>query len=222
MKKLILAAGFLLALVSATGCASLMQSLATTPSFTIGLNNVLYDGITARVTKVGSFQYDWEVSNSERLEIVENEDGTTDVTGFLPEGSNKSSRVIVKAYNATDETIKPVEQTVTILPWTFSVYDAAGNWIKNPANLKPYTIYTLKMTTCDATPQVIEKVVLSASLFNGEKTASFKFSIKGSGYKEVDKGDLFLTFRTPSKPGSATIEADADTAAMDFVVSTRE
>ena len=222
MKKLILAAGFLLALVSATGCASLMQSLATTPSFTIAGNNAIYDGMTVRITKLGSFQYDWEVSNSELLELQENEDGSVDITGYLPEGSTKSARVIIKAYNATDETIKPVEQTVTILPWTFPVYATPGNWIKNPANLKTYTIYTLKMTTCDATPQVIEKVVQSASLFNGEKTASFKFSIKGSGYKEVDKGDLFLTFRTPSKPGSATIEAASDNLAMDFVVSTRE
>lgn len=219
MKKLITPALLFLALSAACGCGALLQSLSTTPSFSVGINDILYDGQSCPITTLGLCTYAWEVSDPELLILQEMEDGRMSIGGVLPEGSTREASATLTARNATDENISPVSRKITIKPWNLAVYDASGALVNNPNALKPYTVYTVKMVTAGDRPSVIEKVVGGVKLGSGEILIPLAFTLNGKGYKEVSKTELSYTFLTPSKGGSAVIEAAFEYAGVAIEVA---
>lgn len=215
MKKFLVIPAVALTALALSGCASLLASIATTPSFVVPDNDV-YNGQTVRITKTGTCNYKWETSDATHLPLVE-KDGTAYITGHLDKnqyGNYESSRVaVVKASNKDDDTVKPEEHEVSIYSWHLAVYDAADKRIEDPLKLARNTEYTVKMVRiggASGNPTYIPVTKLYRSLrIGGEELESLTFTLSSTALTKVGQTELAYTFKTPNKAVTSPVTINA-------------
>ena len=215
MKKFLVIPAVALTALALSGCAALLASIATTPSFVVPDNNV-YNGQTVRLAKSGTCNYKWETSDPTHLPLVEM-DGSAYITGHLDKnkyGQYESQRVAtVKAYNADDDTIKPEEREVYIYSWNLAVYDNTDKRVEDPLNLARNTEYTVKMVRIGgsvSSPVYTPITRLYRSMKVGsEEYESLAFTLSSSALTKVGQTELAYTFKTPNKAVSSPVTINA-------------
>jgi len=220
MRKLFAATAVLLAAIMTSGCAALLNSIATNPTFVVP-GNIVYNGQTVRLSKSGTCNYKWECDNPANLILTE-KDGQAYVTGQLEKdkyGTVSTRVATIKAYNADDETVKPVEVQVDIRRWALMIYDAAGNMV-DQLSLAKNTEYTAKMVLMGGasgsrTYHPVEKVYSSMKI-GAEEFMSMTFSVNVKSVVKVSQTELTYTFKTPAKATPFEITAKLG-AASEFI-----
>lgn len=228
MKKLISIALLAGTVFAACGCAELLASLANTmaePSFMVPGDNTVYNGQTVRLTTMGTGTYEWSVDKPDFLKL-EVKDGSAYVTGTLALDKNgkeyEQKYVTITAKRADDESISPVTREVYVRPWYVTVFDAEGNAVKEK-ELQKSTTYTAKMTIrTGAYPFVYKPVeqVYSIYTMKEQKTQALTFKVP-SGFTEVEKTEVSVTFKTPSKAASGSITAKLGHITVTLPIATK-
>ena len=228
MRKLVSFLAVAITAVMVSGCASLLASIATNPSFVVP-DGTVYNGQTVRITKSGTCSYAWATSDPTHLPLVE-KDGTAYITGHLDKdkyGRYESSRVAtVTASNSGDATVKPIEQQVNIYSWQLAIYDSADKRIEDPLRLARNTQYTAKMVRVGGTSSspnyvVIPKLYRSMTI-GGEELISLNFSMGSSSFAKVGQSELTYTFKTPSSASSTvTLNATLGDVTMGIKIATK-
>ena len=215
MKKFLVIPAVVLTALALSGCAALLASIATTPSFVVS-DNTVYNGQTVRIAKTGTCNYKWETSDPTHLPLVE-KDGTAYITGRLDKnkyGNYESSRrATVKAYNADDSSIAPEEHEINIYSWNLAVYDNTDKRIEDPLALARNTEYTVKMVRiggASGSPTYVPLTKLYRSMKVGaEEYESLVFTLSSSAFTKVGQTELAYTFKTPNKAVSSPVTINA-------------
>ena len=210
MKKLLSFATAAVAVFSLSGCAALLNSISTTPSFSVfgdGSSDGIYDGQTFRITKTGTCTYAWASSDPKQL-VLTQEGTSAYVTGKLtnPDATYYGK---ITATNANDATVAPVEKEVPVYAWVLKIYDAAGNEVKSPNALAKNNTYVIKMArktgTSSFTP--VTKLLKGMRISSTEETESLAFSGLASSWKTVSTTPVTMTITTPNSFSACVVSA---------------
>lgn len=205
MKKRLIFAALAVAALSLSGCAALLSSIATNPSFSVlgdGSSEGIYDGQTFRITKTGTCNYTW--ATSDPIQLALKEDGSNAyVTGALKDPA-KTYYGKITAYNKDDSTITPVEHDVPVYAWELKLYDAAGNQVTNHTGLQRGNTYVIKMVR-GSTP--VNKLLKGMRISSTEETESLDFTNSNSAWKVVSQTGVTCTITVPSSLSSTVITA---------------